>query len=148
MNNYKDLQLIDNVIKGLNIERLSEAYEIILSSKHMENILLKRGIHLVVCPISNAYTIANSQINSILTKNRIKQNHQSISSINNYVNEKDSNTVLPFDLMKYLQSEFIPYSITSLSPSRYTQNLTAIYKNLLDNNEYIFTCEHVKFIMI
>jgi hypothetical protein len=59
MNNYKDLQLIDDVIKGFGIERLSEAYEIILSTEYMEKILIKHAIHLIICPISSAYHQTN-----------------------------------------------------------------------------------------
>jgi len=59
MNNYKDLQLIDDVIKGLGIERLCEAYEIILSTEYMEKILIKHAIHLIICLISNAYHQTN-----------------------------------------------------------------------------------------
>jgi len=64
MASYQDLQLIDNVIQGLRIERISEPYNIILSSEHLENLCVKHGIHLVICPLSNAYTIANSKDNS------------------------------------------------------------------------------------
>ncbi|CAF1137677.1 unnamed protein product [Rotaria sordida] len=147
MNNYKDLQLIDDVIKGLNIERLYEAYEIILSSKHMENILIKSGIHLILCPISNVYTIANSQVNNIsLTRTERKRKYQSTSSINNLNNEKNPNELTSFNLINYLQSELIDYSITSFSPLYYKQSLSSIYKNLLEKNKNFFTCEHMQWL--
>ncbi|CAF3904691.1 unnamed protein product, partial [Rotaria sp. Silwood1] len=142
MNNYKDLQLIENVIKGLNIERLCEAYEIILSSKHIENILIKHGIHLVLCPISNAYIIANSQINNILSKIGKKRKYQSTSSLNTSTNAQESNELTSFNIINYLQSELINYSITSFSPLKFKQSLSIIYKNLLEQNKNFFTCEH------
>lgn len=144
MNNYKDLQLIDDVIQGLDIDRLCEAYEIILSTEKMENILIKHGIHLVICPISNAYTIANHQINDILSETGEKQKNQLTSSLDNLNNEKDSNGTISYSLMNYLQSELINYSITSLSPIEYQQNLSSIYKNLFQINQNSFTCEHVR----
>ncbi|CAF3575088.1 unnamed protein product, partial [Rotaria sp. Silwood2] len=143
MNNYKDLQLIEDVIKGLNIERLCEAYEIILSSKHMENIFIKHGIHLILCPTSNTYAIANSQVNNILSNIGKKRKYHSTSSLNSLDNEKDSNEIKSFNLMNYLQSELINYSITSFSPLQYKQSLSFIYKNLLEKNNFFFTCEHV-----
>lgn len=138
MNNYKDLQLIDDVIKGLNIDRVCEAYEIILSTEQMENILIKHGIHLVLCPISNTYTIINEQMNK-------KQKYQSSSSSDNFNEKKESNETISYSLMNYLQSEMINYSITSFSPIEYQQNLSTIYKNLFQNNPNTFTCEHVNF---
>ncbi len=143
MNNYKDLQLIDDVIRGLGIERLFEAYEILLSKDYIENILIKHAIHLSLCPISNAYTIANHQINDILPETGKKRKYQSTNSLDNFDNEKDSNRITSFNLMNYLQSELINYSITSLSPIEYKQNLSSIYKNLFDKNKTFFTCEHV-----
>ncbi|CAF3339588.1 unnamed protein product [Rotaria sp. Silwood1] len=146
MNNYKDLQLIENVIKGLNIERLCEAYEIILSSKHIENILIKHGIHLVLCPISNAYIIANSQINNILSKIGKKRKYQSTSSLNTSTNTQESNELTSFNIINYLQSELINYSITSFSPLKFKQSLSIIYKNLLEQNKNFFTCEHMQWL--
>jgi hypothetical protein len=135
MPNYKDLQLIDDVVKDLGIERLCEAYEIVLSSEYLENIFIKHAIHLVVCPVSDAYTIANHQINNIGKKRK----YQSTSSLDNLLNEKES-----YNLINYLQSEFLNYSITSLSPIEYKENLSSIYKNLFENNKDYFTCEHVR----
>jgi hypothetical protein len=145
MNNYKNLQLIDDVIKGLRIERICEAYEIVLSSEYMENILIKHAIHLVICPVSNAYTIANHRTNDILSVAGKKRKYQSTSSLDNPNNESDSDGTISDDLMTYLQSELINYSITSLSPTEYQQNLSSIYKNLFEKNGNFFTCEHVTF---
>jgi hypothetical protein len=133
MNNYKDLQLIIDVITGLTIDRLSEAYEITLSSKHMENILIKHAIHLVICPLSNAYTVTNHQLNDVWSRTG---KTQSTSSLDNLANEK-------YKLINNLQSELINYSLTSLSPIQYKQNLSFIYKNLFETNKNSFTCEHV-----
>jgi hypothetical protein len=137
--NYKDLQLIEEVVKGLDIERLCEAYEIVLSSEYLENLLIKHGIHLVICPISDAYTIANHQTNETAKKRK----YQSTSSLDNLVHEKDPNRIESFNLMNYLQSELLNYSITSLSPIEYKDNLSSIYKNLFEKNKDYFTCEHV-----
>jgi adenosine deaminase len=145
MNNYKDLQLIEDVIKGLGIERLCEAYEAALSSKSMENILIKHGVCLVICPISNAYAIANHQVNDTLLEIGKKRKYQSTSSLDNLVNEKELSS---YNLMNYLQSELINYSITSLSPIQYKQNLSFIYKDLFEKNKDFFTCEHVSSQMI
>ncbi|CAF1569355.1 unnamed protein product [Rotaria magnacalcarata] len=146
MNNYRDLQLIDDVVNGLKIERLSEAYEIILSSKHMENILVKHDVHLILCPTSDYYAIANSQLDNILSTNRKKRKHQSTSSLANSNNEKDSSDIPSFCLINYLQSNLINYSIASSSPIRYKQNLSFIYQYLLDKNKKNFTCEHMQWL--
>jgi len=144
MNNYKDLQLIDDVIKGLSIERLCEAYEIVLSTEYMENILIKHAIHLVICPVSNAYTIVNQQTNNIWSETGKKRKYQSTSSLDNPDNEKNLNGTILYNLINYLQSELINFSITSFSPIEYKQNLSSIYKNLFEKNPNFFTCEHVR----
>ena len=145
MNNYKDLQLIDNIIQGLGIERLCEAYEIVFSKEYIENILIKHAIHLVICPVSDAYRTANNRSNQILSETMKKQNYRSTSSLDNLNNPKDSNESSLYNLMNYLQSELFSYSITSLCPIEYQHNLSSIYKNLLETNKTFFSCEHVNF---
>ncbi|CAF3594717.1 unnamed protein product [Rotaria socialis] len=120
-------------------------YEIILSSKHMENILVKHDVHLILCLTSDYYAIAHSQLDIILSTNREKRKHQSTSSLANSNNEKDSNDTLSFSLISYLQSNVINYSIASSAPIRYKQNLSFIYQHL-DKNKNNFTCEHIKWL--
>jgi hypothetical protein len=143
MTNYKDLQLIDDVIKSLGIERLCEAYEIVFSPMHMENILIKHGTSLIICPISTAYIAANHQVNNTLSEAGKKRKYQSTISLDKSNNEIDLNEILPYHLINYLQKESINYSITSLSPTQYKQNLSLIYKDLFEKNKNFFTCEHV-----
>ena len=139
MPNYKDLQLMTDVIKNLGIERLSEAYEIVLSPEHLEEILIKHGVHLIVCPIASAYSMANN----IFSENARKRKYHSSSSLDDVINDTNSNQTISYNLINYLQSHFLTYSISSLSPTEYKENLSLIYKNLLAKNKNYFTCEHV-----
>jgi hypothetical protein len=135
MPNYKDLQLIEDVVKGLGIERLCEAYEIVLSSEYLENLLIKYAVPLVICTMSDAYTTANHRISDSLSETGKKRKYQSTTSLDDPSNE--------YTLINYLQSEFLNYSIASLSPRECTEKLSSIYKNLFETNKDYFTCEHV-----
>ncbi len=68
-------------------------------------------------------------------KQEKKRKYQSTNSLNNSDNEKDSNGTISYNLMNYLQSELINYSITSFSLIEYQQNLSSIYKNLFEKNK-------------
>ena len=145
---YKDLQLIEDVIKGLSIERVCEGYEILQSSEYMENILMQRAVHLIICPLSDAYTLANHRKNDISSETGQKRKYQSTTSLDLAPHEKNSNEEISYDLINYLKSESINYSITSLSSIAYQQNLSSIYKNLFEKNSKFFTCEHVTFSLV
>lgn len=135
MPDYHDLPLMTDVIKELAIERLSEAYRLVLSSEHLEDLLVKHGLHLVLCPISPAYHTAND----ILSETKGKRQYQSVS-----VTEREQpDQIKSYDLIHHLQSELISYSITSLAPIEYQENLSSIYQNLLEGNKNFLTYEHV-----
>ena len=136
MPDYQDLQLMTDVVKELGIERLSEAYKLVLSSEHLEEVLVKHGLHLVLCPVSNAYKTANDT----LSETTGKRQYQSTSSSESATDEEH---LTSYHLINYLQSQLISYSITSLSPIEYKENLSSIYQDLLEKNKNSFTCEHV-----
>lgn len=139
MPDYEDLQLMTDVIKELGIERLSEAYRLVLSSEHLEEILVKHGLHLLLCPVSDAYQTANDN----LSETKRKRQYQSTGSSDSAIDEEHPDQTTLYHLINYLQSELISYSITSLSPIEYKENLSSIYQNLLEKNKNSFTCEHV-----
>ena len=133
MANYEDQQLIIDVIRGLGLQRVSEAYGLLLSHESSDRIFIKHGIPLVVCPTSNAYISMNqSETEKGKLLERVPDNPGSGPS------EFPS-----YSLIDYLQSESITYSLASLSPISSEKNLSLIYKDLLDPKQHSFTCEHV-----
>ncbi|CAF1654785.1 unnamed protein product, partial [Didymodactylos carnosus] len=176
MGDYKNIELMCNVIKKLDIERLSEAYAFLHSANSTiaDDIFLKHNIHLVVCPISDVYNRANvrtievenikSPVEEQPRKSEIKNksNHRlkfcrstsfvqcssldalMTEAINSKLAKSGKKRLNDYQLLNKCQSGIINYSITSLCPNNYGQNLSEIYKDLFLNNN--FTCEHMQYL--
>lgn len=132
-----DEQLLADVVKGLGIQRLADMYWFLLSRETKEDLLIKHGIHLIVCPVSTEYQAVNSEFHRKWSTLEMSD-HESSSAASS-----SSTALASFALIDQLQSEFVDYSLTSLSPRQHQQSLVRIYENLLDRKLHSFTCEHV-----
>ena len=66
MADYEDVQLMVDVTHGLDLRRLFDAYSIVLSPAHAEDILMKHGVGLVLCPLSKGYVGASQRLSQYL----------------------------------------------------------------------------------
>jgi hypothetical protein len=136
MSTYSDQQLILDVVKGLDLQRLTETYEIIFIRQHMYDIFIKYGVHLILCPASNAYARINDS--SVPMK-------RSVHAVEKNMDDS-STTTRKSTLIDYVQAELIDYSIASLLPRKFGRNLSQIYQELTDQRQDQFTCEYVRLI--
>ena len=81
MADYQDLQLVLDVTHGLDLRRLFEAHSIVLSPAHAEDIFMKHGVGLVLCPLSNAHVTASQGLFQYLQSELIGYSISSYSPI-------------------------------------------------------------------
>ena len=123
-----DQELLLHIVQGLDLQRLFDTYEIFQSKETIQDILIKYAVHLVVCPTSSNYKKIDTQANHVES-----------------TSDNDATSVLSNTFIHYLLSQYVNYSISSVSPTEYQQSLVQIYHDLLHSNLHRLTCEHVSF---